>query len=79
MVRGKFQVIKVARVSWSPHAVEVTLSSHYDSSIEEDRKYAKATPSASITMLVDNPAASEQLKLGEYFYVDFTEVVPEAK
>jgi hypothetical protein len=76
-VRGKFKVTKVAKLDWSTTAVEVTLSAYYDSSIPEDVRYAKATPSGSITMLIDNPFASDQLLLGKYFYVDF-EPVPEA-
>ena len=74
MVRGKFKVTKVAALDWSTTAKEITLGAYYDNSIEEDRKYAQATPSGQITMLVDNPPAAEQLALGKFFYVDFTEV-----
>lgn len=75
MVRGKFVVSKVAKTAWGSQvnsAVEVTLTAQYDQSIEEDRKFAKATPSAQITMYIDNPPAAEYLELGKTFYVDFT-------
>jgi hypothetical protein len=74
-VRGKFTVTKVAVVSWSPSVRELTLQAEYDSTgIPEDEQYAKATPSGTITMLVDNPPAVEFLTLGQKFYVDFVPV-----
>lgn len=44
----------------------------YDQTIPEDQRFMKATPSGTIEMLVDNPAALEQFKIGESYYVDFT-------
>jgi hypothetical protein len=80
MVRGKFQLIKSAEVHWNPTARELTFSANYDTSIPEDQRYAKTTPSGEIKMLVDNPSALEHFKVGEFYYVDFTkiEVVPSA-
>jgi hypothetical protein len=72
MVRGKFQVTKIAKTSFG--STEITLSPNYDNTIPEDQKYAKATPSGTIQMTVDNPPAVEYLNLGEYFYVDFMKV-----
>jgi site-specific DNA-cytosine methylase len=46
----------------------------YDTTIEEDRRFSKATPSGEITMFVDNPPASDFLIEGGVFYVDFTAV-----
>lgn len=71
-IRGKFRVTKVAETHWGQK--EVTLSAEYDQSIEEDRRFSKATPSGNIQMYIDNPPASDYLKLGDYFYVDFTAV-----
>ena len=72
MVRAKFVVSKTCTSSGG--GVEVTLYPQYDLSIEEDKRFAKATPSGSITLYIDNPPASAYLGLGKYFYVDFTEV-----
>lgn len=72
MVRGKFQVVKVAQVNWSPTARVISLQAVYDTTTEENRRYAKATPSGQIEMTVDNPPAAEQLAIGKTFYVDFT-------
>lgn len=79
MIRAKFQVVRHAQTAYGnpPRVnpgVEITLAPQYDSSIEEDRRFAKATPSGTMTMAVDNPTAIEQLALGKFFYVDFTEV-----
>jgi hypothetical protein len=81
MVRAKFQVTKVAKQQHGEvpyHAVEVTLTPQYDQSIEEDQRYAKATPAGTIQLYIDNPPASDQLALGKFFYVDFTEVPAES-
>jgi len=72
MVRAKFRVTKVARQVYG--SSEVTLSPEYDQTIEEDRRFAKATPSGTILLYIDNPPASDYLALGKFFYVDFTEV-----
>ncbi len=74
MVRAKMQVVKVAKLTWG--ATEVTLTPVYDQSIEEDRRFSKATPTggSSIQLTIDNPPASDQLALGKFFYVDFNEV-----
>jgi hypothetical protein len=79
MVRGKFQVTEIAQVSWNPTIRKVELRAVQDSSTEENARFTRYTPSASISLLIDNPPAAEQLALGKYFHVDFTEVVPEAK
>jgi hypothetical protein len=70
MVRAKLQVSKVAKTNYG--GTEVTLSAIYDTTIPEDQRFSKATPSASFTMFIDNPPAAEYLELGKYFYVDFT-------
>jgi hypothetical protein len=77
-VRAKFQVQSIKELAWSKTHREITLAPQYDTSIPEDRRYATATPSGSIMLMVDNPAASDQLKLGEFFYVDFTPCESEA-
>jgi hypothetical protein len=80
MVRTKFQVTKIARSAYGhptavpSTAVEVTLTPQYDQSIEEDKRFAKATPSGTIQLYIDSPPASDYLALGKVFYVDFTEV-----
>jgi len=71
-VRAKFQVQRVTDVVWG--GKEITLAPQYDPSIPEDQRYAKATPSGEIKLYIDNPGAADQLALGKFFYVDFTEV-----
>lgn len=73
-VRAKFKVTKITQQDWSPNHRSIELSAVYDTSIEEDKRFAEATPSGTITMYVTNPAAIEKLPLGKSFYVDFTPV-----
>jgi hypothetical protein len=44
----------------------------YDESIPEDKRFQKATPSASAEFMIDNPSALEQFNIGQSYYVDFT-------
>ncbi len=39
----------------------------------ENKDFTKATPSGTIEMQIDNPAAALQFKPTHYYYVDFTE------
>jgi hypothetical protein len=77
-VRAKMVVGEVTKVSWNPEARKVKLHAQY-SSTPEDNSYAKATPTGSIEMQVDNPPVAKffEENLGKAFYVDFVPV-PEA-
>lgn len=78
-VRGKFMVTEITEMSWSATARKVVLTPQYDTTIPEDQRYAKATPSGRIEMQIDNPSALAALLMGQQFYVDFTPVeVPAA-
>lgn len=72
-VRATFRVTKTARSAYGS-CVEIDLDPQYDTAIEEDRRFCKATPSGHMKLFVDNPTAIYALELGKYFYVDFTEV-----
>lgn len=77
MVRAKFTVSSVTRNFYGGKeqpGITIKLTPQYDQSIEEDRRYSKATPSGEITLYVDNPSASAALIEGRQFYVDFTPV-----
>jgi hypothetical protein len=68
-VRAKFTVSAITDRGWSK---EVELTCQYDQSIPVDQRLQKATPTGSIKMQIDNPAALEQFKLGAQCYADFT-------
>ncbi len=77
MVRAKFTVSQVTRNFYGgteQPGVTIKLTPQYDQSIDEDRRFSKATPSGEITMYVDNPPAAAALIEGQTFYVDFTPV-----
>jgi hypothetical protein len=46
----------------------------YDSKMPEDLNFSKSTPSGFMELLVDNPEVAAKLKVGAYYYVDFTPV-----
>ena len=76
VVRGKFRLSAITRVAYNPQAVLVKLEAVLDDGIEENARFAKATPSGSVTMQIDNQSAANQFSgLGQYFYVDFTPCV----
>lgn len=74
-VRGKFQVHSITSNHWNKESKTIKLSAVYDNGIEENAKYAKATPSGSIEIQIDNPPAAEFFELGKYVYVDFSDAV----
>jgi hypothetical protein len=73
MVRAKFKVTQVGMPYGEVRTV--VLTPQYDTSIEEDKRFAKASPSGRLEITIDNPpAAAELAVLGKDFYIDFTEV-----
>jgi hypothetical protein len=79
-IRSKMRLSEVAEVAGTVNGQKrLKFQSCYDQTIPEDQRFQQATPWAEATYLVDNPAALEQFKLGEYYYVDFSPVPkPEA-
>lgn len=74
MVRAKFVLAEETRCNWSPTSKKLVFSAQYDQNTPEDQRYSKATPTGTLTMQVDNPAALEQFELGKAYYIDFTPV-----
>jgi hypothetical protein len=69
-VRAKFKLTEITATAWGGKRLK--FSCEYDSTIPEDQRFQKATPSGSIEMQIDNPAAVEQFELGKTYYADFT-------
>lgn len=65
--------LKVQEVTDNGYSDKVRFSAVYGGSAENN-SYSKATPTADLTMQIDNPALKGVLKPGEEFYVDFTKV-----
>ena len=68
--RAKMRLEGVYAQSWG--GAKVIFSCIYDASIEEDRRFQKATPSGMAEFQIDNPAAAEQLVIGKYYYFDIS-------
>jgi hypothetical protein len=73
VTRAKFKL--TSRKQFADFTAEtLTFSVSYDkANCPEDLHFAKFTPTGSIEMYVDNPVVLEKLKLGQTYYVDFTE------
>jgi hypothetical protein len=72
-VRAKMKVASITEQHWTKGKV-VKLQAEYDATIPEDQRFAQATPSGSMEMHIDNPAALAQFELGKDYYLDFTPV-----
>ena len=71
-VRAKFRVTKVTTTCMgnnAPDTSEVTLSAAGGAPNET---WAKWTPSGSITMTINNPAALAAFVVGDFVFVDFS-------
>jgi len=71
MVRAKFKVESVTTFPGQV-AVKITMRAICDNSTEENRRFAKYTPSGTLEFYVDNPPAAEELTKSKEFYIDFT-------
>lgn len=72
-IRCKMRLDDVMRMSYGGR--KAFFSCSYDETLaKEDRAFQKATPTGSAEYVIDNPKATEQLVIGEYYYVDFTPV-----
>ncbi len=72
MVRAKFTCMtKTEQAATDGSAFIVELSSVCDGS-EENKKFFKWTPSASIKLQTINQVAAEAFEVGKQYYVDFT-------
>lgn len=69
-VRAKLRLTSVTEHEWPAKTLRFT--AQYDSSLPEDVRFQKATPTASAEFMIDNPHAVEQFKIGECYYVDFS-------
>lgn len=72
VVRAKFRVTSIKRVSHNPDACAVEMTPVSADEVEENQRFHKYTPSGKLEMFIDNPAAAEKLVLGQAYYVDFT-------
>jgi hypothetical protein len=72
MVRAKFVVTQVTHYE-RPGYAQIELESRYSKKIDEDIRFAEATPNGKLSMLVTNPRAIEYLKPGKVFYIDIME------
>lgn len=76
MIRAKFKLTGILNQAWSPDAKEYRFDAQYDTSTPEDQRFSQATPSGTIRMQVNNPAAHDYFKLGDSYYLDFVKVDP---
>ena len=72
MVRAKFRCTKIVKTAYfgAPQdSDEVVLSAVSDAA---NQGWCKYTPSGELRMCINNPAALDQFKIGEYYFLDFT-------
>jgi|GEM_PF-961531 hypothetical protein len=52
---------------------EITMTAVYDNGLSaENRSFAEATPSGSMTFLLSNAALKDEFRVGSTYYLDFT-------
>ncbi len=71
-IRAKFRCISETTNCFNPDSRIVKFMAMYDPDIPEDQRFATATPSGTLEMTVDNPAA--RFEVGQFYYLDFTPV-----
>ncbi|HEX5404792.1 MAG TPA: hypothetical protein VFX16_21095 [Pseudonocardiaceae bacterium] len=71
-IRAKFRCTEETRYSYNPQARTLKFQAVSDDGVPEHQRFAKATPSGSLQINVDNPAV--QFEVGAHYYLDFTKV-----
>jgi len=71
-IRSKFKLTEIKRNYCNMTAATLIFEPRYDTSIPEDQRFQKCTPSGRFEMLVDNPLALAQFELGKEYYFDAT-------
>lgn len=69
MVRAKFRVDSI-------NGTQIVMSTVYENDTEKDTenaRFTKATPWGSVVLGIDNPAALELFKPGQFYYADFSD------
>lgn len=70
-VRAKFRCSSVE--TFAPAGTRTfRFAAEYDTTVPEDQRYAKYTPSGELRIAVDNPAV--EFEPGRSYYLDFTPV-----
>lgn len=74
--RCKFQITNIlpAYSSTDPtsDAKRVVFDTRYDTTVPEDRTFTKYTPSGRLDVIIDNPAVTNGIKVGDYVYLDIS-------
>lgn len=72
-VRGKFRAVSETRSMYGAEGARTyKFAAIYDPNLPEDQAYAKATPTGTLEITVDNP--SVQFDLSKSYYLDLTPV-----
>lgn len=70
-IRCKMHLENVFAQSWG--GAKAIFRCSYDQDLsDEARSFQKATPTGCAEFTIDNPAAAEQLVIGEYYYFDIS-------
>lgn len=77
-VRAKMQVQQITEYSYASGQKEVKLRPVYEDG-GVNKTWAQATPDGEIRLMINNPAAANQFKVGEYFFIDLTPTTKEAQ
>jgi hypothetical protein len=78
---AKFLVTKAATPEgWTPAAEQIEMSAVTDKPFDadgnsDDSTFARWTPTGSLAMTITNPALIGQIKVGQKYYIDFTEAI----
>ena len=70
-IRCKFQCV-TKEPAWesSTDHFRIVLEARYDTTIPEDQKFSKYTPTGKLETVISNPAALAQIEVGKSYYID---------
>jgi len=76
--RCKFQITNLipaySNTEPTSDAKRVVFETRYDNTVTEDQAFTKYTPSGRLDVIIDNPAVTSALAVGDFVYVDITKI-----
>lgn len=55
-------------------AKRVRFETRYDNTVDEDKAFTKYTPSGALDVVIDNPAITDNLRVGQHVYLDIVPI-----
>jgi hypothetical protein len=77
--RCKFQITNILPAYPSVDPVtdtskRIVMETRYDNTIDEDKAFTRYTSTGRMDVIIDNPAVTDKMNVGDSYYLDLTKI-----